>query len=235
MNETTKTEKPCAAWINETDQCGQPSIAVGYSDFLFLCRDHRGALHVGQQLKHLDEMFERIGVNGDLHEKYPTDGFVYVLYLPNGNAKIGHVRSSERDEKGRSPLVKRWAGLTNELGFKDTPSREGTHPAWFMPLPLAVLDGGESLEVDLHMKWKHLRIPMLGEQFHVTPEFHEWATSLGFSEKAHPHIFGPRVNGQLYSSWAEWCGYQEAQLYKKYGGQERHMEAIRMQQLGVLV
>lgn len=228
MNETTTEIRPCCA-----PGCLEPGLSVGYAPFLSLCRAHLGAHHVGMERKYRHEFLYRVGAAEDLAEKYPTDGFTYVIYLPNGNVKIGYV-GGEYNARGESYLVNRWAALTTELGFKDVGGRnprEGSHSAWYLPHPVAVLDGGESLEAQLHIKWDHLRVPVLGEQLYATPELIEWAQGLGFCERSKPHVNGPMRDGVRKSSYAEWVGHQTTVLAKKYGSEEKAVQAVRAQQL----
>ncbi|MFD4337207.1 hypothetical protein ACFWPP_08385 [Streptomyces anulatus] len=123
-------------------------------------------LHAAQHFTFYTQTY-RNNVLGELEKAGTvshTPGLTYVIELPNSRIKIGTTRDA-------GTLVTRWKSISREY------QAEG-HEGFIEPL--AVLEGGASLEASLHNRFRHLRIDdEFGEQFRAEPELTDYALAEG--------------------------------------------------------
>lgn len=141
--------------------CNEPGRESPFGTFsLILCEDHIYELstygkRVGRRIaRTLDDL------NPEMQH---TPGWVYVIRLASGNIKIGFTAQDDMER-----LVK----LSNAI--------DGGTPVQV----LAIMRGGESLEMATHDRWMHLRIPGKSERFYPDPSLIKWAEGLGIDPEA---------------------------------------------------
>ncbi|MFI7399221.1 hypothetical protein ACIBW9_01785 [Streptomyces sp. NPDC049541] len=151
--------------------CNEPGRESPFGTFsLILCEDHIYELstygkRVGRRIaRTLDDL------NPEMKH---TPGWVYVIRLASGNVKIGFTA-----QDGMERLVK----LSNAI--------DGGIPVQV----LAIMRGGESLEMATHDRWFHLRVPGKSEQFYPDPSLLQWASQQGID---------PEANQGAFTGWQE--------------------------------
>lgn len=160
-----------------TDSFGFPCMNNGQpttygSITLLLCEDCKAELRRQYKKIQWNDRLYRMWENGFLPNH--SSGFCYVILLPDGAVKIGHVGPGFLKGKKTGRLYARWRAISNDYkGFIT---------------PLGVLEGGETLEGVLHSRWDKYRLPGDGERFSPEPELLNWASTLGIAEGARSQV-----------------------------------------------
>lgn len=152
----------CVIADDEGRQCGEPgwlNRMLGLP--VVTCRSHYNQAYAAREqiAENTVHMLQKDGAL-DKH----TEGWTYVVGLSDGTVKIGMTKSSP--ERRLQEVSKKY--------------NDGT------PVEvLAILKGGRSKELEVHGKWRLIRVTtMNGERFEKTPELVQWINNQGIHEEA---------------------------------------------------
>ena len=139
------------SWVipDEERTCGDTGSV--YCSFV-VCEDHK------EQFRNWNELMKRANAlqASKIHELDSFPGYCYIMLLPNGNIKIGYS-NTEKLLKTRITTLSREYGAPVVL--------------------LKTIKGGFVAEAMLHDRFKHLRLPGVGEQFKYGPGLAEFISN----------------------------------------------------------
>lgn len=151
----------CVIADDEGRQCGEPgwlNRMLGLP--IVTCRSHYNQAYAARE--RIAENTVHMLQKGGTLDKH-TEGWTYVVGMNDGTVKIGMTKDSP--EKRLREVSKK---------YNDAEPVE----------LLAILKGGRSKELEVHGKWRLLRITdRNGERFERTPELTEWINEQGIHEE----------------------------------------------------